>query len=87
VWIAQRLVSTRVEAYLRQESDIRRQVGIGLGMSLGRAFVVGLSILAVGLLGARADGAMAAILVLAAFTVYFVTSLVIRPLERNTPRP
>jgi hypothetical protein len=28
---------------------------------------------------------MAAILVLAAFTVYFVTALVIRPLERNTP--
>jgi hypothetical protein len=85
VWIVQRLVSARVEAYLRQESDIRRQVGIGLSMSLLRAFVVGLSILAVGLIGARADGAMAAILVLAAFTVYFVSALLIRPFERNTP--
>jgi hypothetical protein len=85
VWIVQRLVSARVEAHLRQESDIRRQVGIGLSMSLLRAFVVGLSILAVGLIGARADGAMAAILVLAAFTVYFVSALLIRPFERNTP--
>jgi hypothetical protein len=85
VWIVQRLVSARVEAYLRQESDIKRQVGIGLSMSLLRAFVVGLSILAVGLIGARADGAMAAILVLAAFTVYFVSALLIRPFEGNTP--
>jgi hypothetical protein len=85
VWIVQRLISARVEAHLRQEPDIRRQVGIGLSMSLARAFVVGLSILAVGLLGARADGAMAAILVLAAFTVYFVSALLIRPFERNTP--
>jgi hypothetical protein len=86
-WIAQRLVAARIEASLRRQTDIRRAVGIGLGASLARAWFVGLSILAVGLLGARADGAMAAILVLAVFTVYFVTTLVIRPLERKTPRP
>jgi hypothetical protein len=85
VWIVQRVAATAVETRVRQQSDIRRAVGIGLGTSLARAWVVGLSILAVGLIGARADGAMAAILVLAAFTVYFVTQLVIRPLERNTP--
>lgn len=84
-WIIQRLVSTRIERSLRQQSDIRRAVGISLGASLARAWFVGLSILAVGLIGARADGAMAAILVLAVFTVYFVTALIIRPLERNTP--
>jgi hypothetical protein len=87
VWIAQRLVSTRLEARLRAQADPRRAIGIGLAASLGRAWIVGLSILAVGLLGARADGAMAAILVLVAFTVYFVTALVIRPLERNAHRP
>ena len=83
VWIVQRLVSAQVEGVLRRQPDIRRAVGLGLGASLARAWFVGLSILAVGLIGARADGAMAAILVLAAFTVYFVTALVIRPLERN----
>src|SRR5215212_6657444 len=87
VWIVQRVAATKLEDVLRRESDIRRAVGLGLGASLARAWFVGLSILAVGLIGARADGAMAAILVLAAFTVYFVTALVIRPLERNTPRP
>jgi hypothetical protein len=83
-WIVQRFASVRVEHALRRQSDIRRAVGLGLGASLARAWFVGLSILAVGLIGARADGAMAAILVLAAFTVYLVTTLVIRPLERNT---
>ena len=86
-WIVQRVISANVENRVRQQSDIRRAVGIGLGTSLARAWFVGLSILAVGLIGARADGAMAAVLVLAAFTVYFVTTLVIRPLERNNPRP
>jgi hypothetical protein len=84
VWIVQRVASVQLEGVLRRQSDIRRAVGLGLGASLARAWFVGLSILAVGLIGARADGAMAAILVLAAFTVYFVTALVIRPLERNT---
>jgi hypothetical protein len=85
-WIVQRIAAAAVESRMRQQSDIRRAVGLGLGSTLARAWIVGLSILAVGLLGARADGAMAAILVLFAFTVYFVTALAIRPFERNTPR-
>jgi len=85
-WIVQRIAAAGIEARMRQQSDIRRAVGLGLGSTLARAWIVGLSILAVGLIGARADGAMAAILVLFAFTVYFVTALVIRPLERNIPR-
>jgi hypothetical protein len=86
VWIVQRLVSARAETHVRAQSDIRRAVGLGLGLSLARAWLVGLSILAVGLIGARADGATAAVLVLAAFTVYFLTALIIRPLERNAHR-
>jgi hypothetical protein len=71
---------------MRRESDIKTQVGLGLGSSLGRAWLVGLTILAVGLAGAREDGVMAAVLVLVAYTVYLVTSLAIRSFERNAPR-
>ena len=35
----------------------------------------------------REDGLAAGITVLVAFTVYFTTSLIIRPLERKSPRP
>jgi hypothetical protein len=86
-WIVQRAIAARVEAAMRRQQDIRAALGLGLGSSLGRAFFVGLSILAVGLVGARHDGAMAAALVLLAFTVYFVSALVLRPLERKTPNP
>jgi hypothetical protein len=86
-WIVQRLVAGWVDARMRGQRDIRAVVGLGLGASLGRAWFVGLTILAVGLAGAREDGAMAAVLVLAAYTVYFVSALIIRPFERNTPTP
>jgi hypothetical protein len=86
-WIVQRAIAGWVDAKMRRQRDIRAVVGLGLGASLGRAWFVGLTILAVGLAGAREDGAMAAVLVLAAYTVYFVSALIIRPFERNTPTP
>lgn len=84
-WILQRLLGAVIESRVRRQSDIRTQVGLGLGASLGRAWLIGLTILAVGLAGAREDGVMAAVLVLVAYTVYLVTSIALRPFERNTP--
>jgi hypothetical protein len=72
---------------MRTQRDIRTVVGLGLGASLGRAWLIGLTILAVGLGGTRQDGVMAAVLVLVAYTVYLVTSVALRSLERNPPRP
>lgn len=85
VWLVQRAVGVAIEGRLRRSHDVRALVGLGLGASLGRAWLVGLTILVVGLAGAREDGLMAAVLVLVAYTVYLVTSLILRPLERNVP--
>jgi hypothetical protein len=87
VWIVQRAIGVAVEGRMRRQKDIRAVVGLGLGASLGRAWLVGLTILAVGLAGAREDGVMAAVLVLVAYTVYLMTSLIIRPLDRKPPAP
>jgi hypothetical protein len=76
-WIAQRAAGAVLERAAKRTSDPRRQVGLNLGSSLGRAWVVGGAILAVGLLGEREDGLTAAVVVAAAFTVYFATSLLI----------
>jgi hypothetical protein len=84
-WLLQRAIGVAVEDRIRARNDIRAVVGLGLAASLGRAWLVGLSILAVGLAGTREDGVMAAVLVLAVYTVYLVTSLILRPLERNVP--
>jgi hypothetical protein len=85
VWLVQRVIGVVIEERIRTRKDIRAVVGLGLGASLGRAWLVGLTILVVGLAGAREDGVMAAVLVLAAYTIYLVTSLILRPLERNVP--
>jgi hypothetical protein len=86
-WIVNRVIGAAVERKAAAATDVRKTVGLNLGALIARSWLVGLTILAVGLLGDREDGLTAAILVLAAFTIYFATSLLSRSLEGNTPRP
>jgi hypothetical protein len=87
VWIANRAIGALVERRAKASGDVRKAVGMNLGVLIARAWLVGLTILAVGLAGEREDGLTAALLLLAAFTLYFVTSLLLRPLEGKTTRP
>jgi hypothetical protein len=66
-----------------RRTDARTVAALNVAVLLGRVWVVGLSILAVGLAADREDGLMAALTALVAFTVYLATSLITRPLERN----
>ena len=84
-WVLNRLVGAFLESKARQASDMRTQTGLLLGSTLGRAWLAGLTILAAGLAGEREDGLTAAIIVLAAFTVYFVLSLILRPERKTRP--
>jgi hypothetical protein len=86
-WIVNRVIGAAVERRAQVSDDVRKAVGLNLVALIARAWLVGLTILAVGLAGDREDGLTAAILVLAAFTVYFVTSLLSRSLEGKTTRP
>jgi hypothetical protein len=85
-WTASRLIGALVERRAKTSRDIRTQTGLTLFSSLGRAWLVGLTILAVGLLGKREDGLTAALLCLAAFTVYLIAAIALRPLERTAPK-
>lgn len=87
VWIVNRVLGALVERYARSRGNVRQAVGLNLAALIARSWLVGLTILAVGLAGEREDGLMAAVLLLAAFTLYFVTSLLLRPSEREDPRP
>lgn len=86
-WIAQRFAAAAVERRAARQADYRTALGLNMASLLARAWLMGLTILAVGLLAEREDGLTAGITVLVAFTVYFATALVLRPLERNQPRP
>jgi hypothetical protein len=75
-WIAARGSGVLLERWARRSTDPRRVVGLGFAGALGRAWLVGGAIIAVGLAGEREDGLMAAVLVAVAFTVYFGMTLV-----------
>jgi hypothetical protein len=82
-WILTRIGGVAAERAAKRRKDARAVAAINLAVLLGRVWIVGLSILAVGLAADREDGLMAALTALVAFTVYLATSLIIRPLERN----
>ena len=86
-WIVQRFAAVAIERRAARAQDVRTALGLNMASLVLRAWLIGLTILAVGLIADREDGLMAGITVLAAFTVYFATALIVRPLERKTPRP
>ena len=83
-WIATRVLGVLVERYARGR-PAKQQVGLNFGALMGRAWILGITILVVGLAGEREDGLMAALLALVAFTVYLATTLALPRTERNTP--
>jgi hypothetical protein len=83
-WIVTRVLGVYIERKAQTRSA-RQQVGLNFGALMGRAWILGISILVVGIAGDREDGLMAALLALVAFTVYLATSLALPRTERNKP--
>jgi cytochrome bd-type quinol oxidase subunit 2 len=84
-WIFTRVIGALVERHARTR-DFKAQMAMNFGVLMGRVWIVGIAILVVGKTADRADGLMAALVALVAFTIYLGTSLVLRPSERSTPR-
>jgi len=86
LWIAARIVEAVLE-HQAARGDVRRAIGVKVGSMVGRTWLIGIGILAVGLAAEREDGFTAALLCLAAYTVHLATALILRPLERNPEHP
>jgi len=86
-WVLQRFAAVAIERRAARAEDVKTSLGLNMASLVLRAWLIGLTILAVGLIAEREDGLTAGITVLAAFTVYFATSLILRPLERKSARP
>ena len=71
--------SASASSATRAPAAPKAQVGLTFGALMGRAWILGIAILVVGLAGEREDGLMAALLALVAFTVYLATTLVLAP--------
>jgi hypothetical protein len=83
-WIVTRVLGVYVERAAKGRSA-KAQVGLNFGVLMGRVWILGITILVVGLAGEREDGLMAALVALVAFTVYLATTLALPRTERNTP--
>ena len=86
LWIVSRVLEAVLERTAAR-GDVRRAVGVKVGSMVGRTWLIGVGVLAVGLAGERADGLAAAVICLAAYTVHLATTLILRPLERNPESP
>ena len=67
--------------------DARTTVGLMAGSMIGRGWLVALTIFAVGVAVDDETGLSAAVLFIALFTVYFTMQMILRPFEKENPRP
>lgn len=86
-WIATRVAALAVERRAAASDNPKTVAGLTLFTGLGRAWLLGLTILVVGLAGEREDGLTAAILIAAAFTTYLITGIATRPQRRKPSNP
>ena len=87
-WLLTRAGTALVHERARHVCDPKVKAGLQVAGMMGRVWIVALAVILARYAGSKDDGIMAAALVLAAFTVYFVMSLITRdgPL-RDRPRP
>lgn len=84
-WVVSRLGAEWLDR--RAGDDVAQRVGYHVAGMMARVWIVVCAVVAARVAGGRDDGVMAAVLVLAAFTVYFAMSMLVHQLERNVAGP
>jgi hypothetical protein len=79
-WLASRVLQALAERRALASGDRRVAMGARAATLMGRLYLVGLTVLAAGIVE-REAGLTAGILSVLVFTVYFTTLLVVKPLE------
>jgi hypothetical protein len=81
IWLMWRTIGAYAERKARETSDLGRMAAIATGSMIGRGWLMGLTLLGVGLSAGDDVGLSAVVLSLLLFTVSFTTRLVVRPIE------
>lgn len=79
-WLASRVVQLLAERRAAASGDRRVAMGARAATLMGRLYLVGLTVLAAGIVE-REAGLAAGVLSVLVFTVYFATLFVVKPLE------
>lgn len=77
-WLVTRLGAEALHALAQRSRDVRVRSGAMVGVMMARVWIVALAVILARYAGSKDDGIMAAVLVLAAFTVYFTMTLITR---------
>jgi hypothetical protein len=86
-YAVQRAVGELATRRAAASDDARTTVGLMAGSMIGRGWLVALTIFAVGVTVGDEAGLSAAVLFIALFTVYFTMQMILRPFEKENPRP
>jgi hypothetical protein len=87
VWTVQRLVALEVDRRAQQRESVREAIGLNLATMFARMWLVCATVVVAGVGGERQDGVAAAAVLLVAFTISLVATLVARALTHTDPRP
>ena len=77
-WIVTRIGTVYLQERALGIGDFKLRAGVQVGSMMGRIWLVALAILLARFTGGKSDGIMAAVVLLGAFTVYFVMSFFTR---------
>ncbi len=83
-WVAQRALQEYLDRRASASKDPRTVVGLLAGSMIARGWFVAIAVFLVGLSDNEA-GLAAAVFVIALFTVYFTTRMILRPFETDVP--
>lgn len=86
-YAVQRAIGEYTARRAAASDDARTTVGLMAGSMIGRGWLVALTIFAVGVAVSDEAGLSAAVLFIALFTVYFTMQMILRPFEKENPRP
>ena len=81
IWLMWRTIGAYAERRARAAPDLGRMAAITTGSMIGRGWLMGLTLIAVGISAGDDVGLAAAVLCVVLFTVAFTTKLVLRPIE------
>ena len=87
VWTVQRLIALAVDRKARERETVREAIGLNMATMMARMWLVGTAVVVAGVGGAREDGVAAAAVLIGAFTISFVATIVSRSLRRADARP
>jgi hypothetical protein len=81
IWLMWRAIGAYAERKARETTDLGQMAAITTGSMIGRGWLLGLTLVGVGLAAGDDVGLSAAVLCVVVFTVSFTTRLVVRPIE------